>query len=239
MMDIAILEGLGLSKGEIKAYLTLLQIGESKVGGIIEKSGMASSAIHNSINTLIEKGLISYIKKGKIKVYRAAPPKQIISFIDEKKKRISEILPDLEARQDKFKEKEEAEIFEGIKGITTMLNLLIEDTKRGDEYRFFAVHLVGKDKEIQDFFEAYDIKRKDRGLIIKGLAKKELKHLFNNRRMLKMKYPRCPIPADTSMCKNKIALISWGEKPVGYLIRSKEIYNQYKEYFDDIWNNYN
>ena len=89
-MDISILEELGLSKGEAKLYLTLLQIGESKVGGIIGKSNMASSAVHNSVNSLINKGIVSYIKKGKIKFYQAVPPKQLIEFIEGKKKRFLE-----------------------------------------------------------------------------------------------------------------------------------------------------
>ena len=122
-MDASILEDLGLSKGEIKVYLTLLELGTTKVDQIIEKSGMASSAVHNSINTLIDKGLISYIKKGKIKFYQAVPPKQLIDFIEEKKKKVLEILPELEMKQKLAKEKQETEIFEGIKGITTMLNL--------------------------------------------------------------------------------------------------------------------
>ena len=54
-MDTSLLEDIGLSKGEIKVYLTLLNLGNTKVGYIIEKSGMASSAVHNAINTLIEK----------------------------------------------------------------------------------------------------------------------------------------------------------------------------------------
>ena len=65
-MDTTTFENLGLSQGEIKIYLTLLELGSTKVGLIIEKSNMASSAVHNSLNALLDKGFISYIKKGKI-----------------------------------------------------------------------------------------------------------------------------------------------------------------------------
>ena len=235
-MDTSILEDLGLSKGEIKTYLTLLELGSTKVGAVIEKSGMASSAVHNSINTLIEKGLVSYIKKGKIKYYQAVPAKQLIDFIEEKKKRIQKILPELELKQKLAKEKQEAEIFEGTKGITTMLNLLIEDAKKGDEYLFFATNVKEQNKEIQRFFLKYDVKRKDKGLIVKGLAPKEIKKLFVNRKILNMKYLDYPIPSNISICKDKIAFFSWGEKPVGYLIESKQISDMYREYFNRTWN---
>jgi len=234
-MDTAILEGIGLSKGEISVYLSLLKLGETKVGNIIEKSGMASSAVHNSINTLIEKGLVAYIKKGKIKFYQAVPPKQIASFIEDKKKDFLKILPQLEEQHKKSKEKQDAEIFEGTKGIISMLNLLIENTKRRDKYLFFAVNVKEMNKEIQEFFEMYDAKRKAKGLIVNGLAPKDLKKLFIKRKILKMKYVNFPIPSNISVCRDRIAFFSWEEKPVGYLIKSKQISEMYKEFFNKIW----
>ena len=234
-MDTSILGNVGLSKGEINVYLTLLELGTTKVGPIIEKSGMASSAVHNSINSLKDKGLISYIKKGQIKFYQAVQPKQLVDFIENKKKKIIEILPELEMKQKLAVEKQEAEIFEGTKGIITMLNLLIENTTKRDEYLFFAINIIGQNEEIQQFFLSYDIKRKEKGLIIKGLASKSLKKFFEKRKILKMKYPHFPIPSNISICNNKIAFFSWEEKPVGYLIESKQIAEMYKDFFHQIW----
>jgi sugar-specific transcriptional regulator TrmB len=237
MMDTQILEELGLSKGESNVYLTLLKLGATKVGAIIEKSEMASSAVHNSLNTLLNKGLISYVKKGKIKLYQTAPPKYIGNFVEKKLEKFKEMLPSIEQLQKSSENKQEAEVFEGIKGLTTMLNLIIENTKKGQEYIFFASTSPGKDKEIQDFFEKYDFKRKEKGLYVKGLAPPEIKNLFKNRKkLLHMKYPSFPIPADLSIVGNNVAITSWGEKPVGFLIRSKQISDIYRKLFNDIWN---
>ncbi|MFH1308263.1 MAG: helix-turn-helix domain-containing protein [archaeon] len=234
-MNTSILEELGLSKGEVKVYLSLLSIGECKVGALIEKSSMASSAVHNSLNSLIEKGLVSYVKKGKIKYYEAISPKQLVSFLDDKKQRLINILPELESKQRTSKEKQEAEIFEGTKGIMALLNLLIEDTKKNDEYIFFTVNVNEKNKEIQDFFQMYDSKRKAKGLIVKGLAPKELKGLFKDRKHLKMKFTDYPIPSNISVHNNKVAIFSWEEKPVGYLIVSEQISKMFREFFNKIW----
>jgi sugar-specific transcriptional regulator TrmB len=233
-MDTSVLEELGLSKGEVKIYLTLLELGETKVGQVIEKSGMASSAVHNSLNILIDKGLISYIKKGKIKFYRAVPPKQIIDFIEEKKKKVLEILPELEIRQKKAKEKQEAEIFEGWKGITSLLHIMIEDAKKGDEYLFFSADVNEKNEEIQEFFRRYDLKRKEKGLTAKGLVPKYLKKLFIGR-PLKIKCPNSPIPTNMAICNNNVAIISWEEKPIGYLINSNQIADIFRKFFYEIW----
>jgi len=64
-MDTQILEDLGLTNAEIRVYVALLELGSSSAGKIIEKSGLQNSVVHRALNSLIEKGLISYIKEGK------------------------------------------------------------------------------------------------------------------------------------------------------------------------------
>lgn len=234
-MDTNILEDLGLSKGEIKVYLTLLELGKTKVGQIIEKSGLASSAVHGAIHSLTDKGLISFIKDGKIKLYLAAKPEQLMNFIEEKKNKLKTILPELESKQSLSIEKQEAQVFQGLKGVSTMLNGLIGSAKKGDEYLFFAIDIESQNKEIQEFFEKYDAKRKDKGLKVRGLAPTELKPFFEKRKILKMKYPNGPLPTGISICDEKIAIYSWAEKPIGYLISSKQISEMYRNYFQSLW----
>lgn len=235
-MDSSILEELGLNNGEIKVYLTLLRIGTTKVGEVIEKSEMASSAVHNALNTLLNKGLISYTKKSKIKYYQSNPPDYIGKFVEQKLDKFNEILPELEKLQKSAENKQEAEVFEGIKGVTAMLNLIIENTKKGEEYLFFATYFPGKNKEIQDFFEKYDFRRKEQGLYVRGLASPELKPLFLNRsKIIHVKYPKFPIPRDITIVKDIVSIISWGERPTGFLLRSKQLATIYRDLFNEIW----
>ena len=234
-MDTAILEGLGLSAGEVRVYLALLELGSTKVGKIIKKSGAASSAVHNAVNALISKGLISFVKKGKIKFYHAVPPRQLVDFIEDKKKKVMELLPQLELKQKLAAERQEAEIFEGIKGIIAMLNRLIEDGKKMEEYLFFATYVGEKNEEIQEFFRRFDSKRAAKGLVVKGLAPPTIKPLFDGRKVLKMRYTDFPLPSDISIFKGKVAFIAWGEMPVGYLITSPQIYAMFKKFFNNLW----
>ena len=54
-MDTKILEDIGLSNAEIKVYLTLLELGTSTAGPILEKSGLQNSVVHMTLNKLIER----------------------------------------------------------------------------------------------------------------------------------------------------------------------------------------
>lgn len=234
-MDITIFEGIGLTRAESKVYIALLELGPTKVGKIIEKSGLQSSVVHNALHSLLDKGFVSYTKVGKIKEYQAAPPKRVIDYLEDKKRDFKAILPELELKQKLAKEKEEVELFQGTKGIMTMLNSLIEDTKKGDEYLFFTVNVKDQNEEIQRFFRKYDGKRKEKRLVAKGLAPEELKPFFKGRPYLKMKYTNHPIPSNISICNNKLAMFSWGEKPVGYLISSRQMAAILASFFASIW----
>lgn len=238
-METKALEDIGLTKAEIKTYLALLELGSSKAGPIIEKSELQSSVVHNALHSLTEKGLISYIKKRKIKHYQATAPKRILDFIEEKKANIKKILPAIISKQKALKEKNEAEVYEGSKGIMNLLLELISKTKPGDEYSFFSADIEPMNKEIQDFFEKFGPKRRAKKLLTKGIAHPNLKPFLEEkvkRGGLEIKYTKKPIPQSIGICNDKIAIFTWGEKPIGYLIHSKQLADKYKEYFDAMWN---
>lgn len=234
-MEEEILQNLGFTYAEAKVYLLLLELGSVKVGRIIEKSGLQSSTIHNTLNSLTDKGYITHILKGKIKIYQAVNPKNILKEFKDKEAKFEDILPTLEQKHKFGEEKPQAEIFEGINGMMTLLNELIEDAKSKDNYYFFAVDESGLNEDIQKFFERYDVKRKDKGLIVRGIARKELTHLFEKRKVLKMKYVNYQIPSNISICNNKMAMISWGEKPTGILIKSEQMCKGQIEFFESLW----
>ncbi|MFC1741697.1 TrmB family transcriptional regulator [Nanoarchaeota archaeon] len=233
-METQILEDIGLTQGEIKVYLALLEQGTSPAGKILEKANIQNSVFHFCVNRLIEKGLVSYIKKGKTRLYTSADPTQFRTYIKDKEKQIETILPELQARQTFAEEKKGVELFEGIKGIMTLLNLLIENTKAGDEYLFFPADIEEKNEEIQKFYRRYDAKRKEAGLVMKCIAPARLKKLFKDR-PFQMKYTEMPIPANQGICNDKMVMISWGEKPQGVLIHSKQIIQKQKEFFNALW----
>ena len=62
------------------------------------------------------------------KYFSAAEPKTIIENLNYKKDRISTILPQLEEiRKKPTKEKPKTEVFEGKKGVQTMLNMMLKE----------------------------------------------------------------------------------------------------------------
>ena len=109
-MEDRILEEIGLTHNEIIVYKTLLQLGQTTAGPLTKKSGIHRSRVYESLNKLINKGLVSYSIKANIKYFSAQNPETIIDFLEEKKKAVKEILPELKSLQIFKPEKQESNI---------------------------------------------------------------------------------------------------------------------------------
>ena len=81
-----VLQEIGLTQNEIKVYLTLLELGESKTGEILKKSRLNSGRIYEILNSLQEKGLVSFILKSGVKYFRPADPKRVNDYLNLKNK---------------------------------------------------------------------------------------------------------------------------------------------------------
>lgn len=235
-MDTDILKDLGLTNAEIRIYLSLLELGPSTAGPVIEKSGLQSSVVHIALRKLIEKGLISFVKEGKWKQYQASEPGHIIEFIDEKKRRLENILPELIAKQRKAKEKREVTTFIGIRGIKELLYELLDAGG-------FEHHTFGSSKESLMLGDAWWI------AYHKKRAKKKIKAklLFNESLSswkAEKKYPLTQIKytdrgfeplTETILRNDKMGIIIWTKKPIGILIHNKTASLSYDNFFNIIW----
>lgn len=95
---------LGLTDGEARTYLALLKTGPSTVGPIAKTAHISYSKIYEVLERLLDKGLVSVIKKNNAHQYQAVEPAQLTNYIEqqeqqlqEKKKTITKMLPQLEA----------------------------------------------------------------------------------------------------------------------------------------------
>lgn len=240
-MEHEILKDLGLSPSEIKIYLSLLELGSAKAGEIIKASGLQNSVVHSTLGHLVEKGLASFVLDHKVKIYSSTSPKNLLRWIDEKKERFQAILPSLIAKQSE-KEKQEAEVFEGPRGFRSMCYNFIEGVEPGTDYLIFAFvsAMEDQDREIYSFYKEFTNDRLRRGLEIKGIAPITRKALFKELKfdLTQWLFVDFPTLENVSVCGNKIIMTPWQYKPVSFMITSKQLADNYRDYFFSIWNGY-
>lgn len=238
-MDTSILEDIGLTGAEIKVFLSLLELGSSMAGEVVEKSGLQNAVVHRAFHSLIEKGIIIYIKEGKIKRYQTIEPKQLINFLEEKKARLQKLLPELEAKRVLAKQKNKALIFQGIRGVKELINLMLETDAK--EYVSYGGSKKSHDLLGDFFWENFQRKRIKNKIKAKLLFHYSLKWWADE---LNKKYKLTTVKttqrnfeelSETLICGERVAIIIYLDKPFGFLIEEPHAANSYKKFFELLW----
>src|SRR3989344_9127757 len=241
-MNLSILEDVGLTKSEIEVYMSLLRLGSSKTGRITKDTSMHRSRIYESLNRLLEKGLISYVIKNGIKYFESAPPEKLIDYIDnqknilnEKEKKIKELIINIKKEIVVTKPEAEASILTGIEGYKTMRNDVLKTGK--------DLYLIGgKGKEnriLQYFFPNFNKMRIKNKIKWHILFENELK----NKPITKLPLMECKFlpkgfttPAVINVYGDRVVNVLWkGDYPLCFMVKNKDIADSYKRWFDIIW----
>jgi len=228
------LEGI-LTENEKKVYVELLRLGESTASPILEKTGLQNSVFYRTIHRLMEKGFVTYILKGKIKHFKAVDPEAFLSTIKEKELEIKELVPQLKEIQKISNFKANAEVYTGIKGLLKMYYTLIEDAKKGEEYLFFGPRKNQAENAMKEVYLLFRKYRYNKKLKVYGINPKNTEQFIEKTKMVNQKYIDSPIPPNIAIFRDKIVMAIWGEMPTGILIQSKDVAEQYKELFWEIW----
>jgi sugar-specific transcriptional regulator TrmB len=234
-----ILKELDLDDNEINVYLTSLKLGCAKVNEISKISNLIRTTTYGVLKSLLEKGLVSYVKKDDINYYQATEPKELVNILDEKKQKLESIIPDLEKIQKLNPVIHKVELFEGSKGLKTVLNDLIN---RDND----TIFIYGSYNKFLSFSNTYAMqyyrKRRERNIFAKVIlpndsenivaAKKDKEHLRETRFVNQKE-----INSELFIYGNKVAFVSLKEDDFrGIIIEDSEIVELQKILFSSVWN---
>lgn len=240
-----ILKDIGLTINETKVYLALLELGESKTGEILKKSGLTSGKIYEILSSLQKKGLVSMIIKSGVKYFSPANPNQLIYYLEEKKKDIKEkemafkeILPNLIDKINKIKEPVHIEIFIGYKGLRTAYYKEFDFAKKTSTLYVFGVLQREKyPKKLYNFF-VFNMKPKRDQLNIK-IKKLLSEDARNSRKDHEKKAEIRYLPYGSLISINVIENLSimgiQTEEPIFITIENKEVAKSFIEQFELLW----
>jgi sugar-specific transcriptional regulator TrmB len=227
------LQELGLNKRESLCYTALLELGSSKIGAIVKKTGIPSSKIYEVLDKLISRGFVSYVKIGKIKHYQSSDPKTLLNYLEEKKKKIEEVLPQLLLKQ-KFSNKQSVEMFEGQKAVFSLFTDLIKEAQEGEKYFIFSINEENKNEAANLFFKNLAVRRKEKKLDV--LLLKNIKYYVKEKHTkLQLKYTDFNLPQGITIFRDKVIILSWTDAPLAIKIESRIIAEQMREFFQGLW----
>jgi sugar-specific transcriptional regulator TrmB len=230
-MDKKILERAGLSKGEIEVYVVLLKLGSSLVSKIAQETGLHRTNIYDTLEKLREKGLVSYVIKENRKYYSASNPDKLLDFIKERETEIASILPELKGYLNIPRSESIVEVYKGKEGLKSVLKDILKESK---EYSVLEEegHIQ---KVLPHFYPQFNAQLNKSRIKVRVLTK-EVKNISKRSLMQIRSLPEfISFPSATAIYGDKVAIFVWDEPYHAILIKSKQVAESYRSFFDALW----
>ncbi len=226
----------GLSEKEIGVYLALLPLGTVSLQRVVKKLEYPRTTVYNTINQLIEKGLVSKIEIKGVSNFTAADPEKLSKKLQEKKDLIDAILPDLKELKANIKDISSVEIYEGFKGVYTLLTDVF--AKKQQTYYFGgyagALEIL---KHIPNHARMMRLEKKIPAKIVIAPLDEEIFHDKQYQKLTKMRFldSMKDFPVMILLYGNNTAIHTVKGDLIGIIIRNKEVTQAMKIIFNMYW----
>lgn len=227
----------GLTKNQAEVYLEILKHPEQSGGEIAKIISIDRSFVYSIVNSLIDKGLVSHITKGKVRLYYPADPENLLKEIEEKRTKVDKIVQELKALKKQTKPEKSVLVYEGKAG----LKAYIRDFLESDSFETLGGGgnlkiLEALKYEYPHYLKEFN-KKKIRGkLVTSPKNKKIMSKIYKNSKVKIKTFEGLESGVSFTIFKNKLAIYSVEEKPFVIIIENKNITNALKNYFDKTWN---
>ncbi len=227
---------LGLHDHEVKVYLATLALGESTVLPISKKSGIGRTYCYDILETLAQKGFVSFVEVRGRRRYSATEPKAIKKIFQEKISLFDDILPDLEGLYQKAPARPKVRFFQGKEGIEVIFNEIIHEAKEvrywssiSDLAKAFPDYIDWIKKQVDKDIRIFDLDRKSpEALAYQPLYQK-------GRQEMRFLPETAKFSTDNMLWNNKFVMISYGADLYAVSVESAEIAQTMRVIYEILW----
>ncbi|MFA6437628.1 MAG: helix-turn-helix domain-containing protein [Candidatus Paceibacterota bacterium] len=238
-------QSIGLSLNEAKVYETLLELGRSSVSDIALRANIHRRNVYDTVNRLVEKGLLSCIVTSQEHKYAAVNPVKLLEIVGEKKIAVEKVLPKLKKLyKDKYLE-EDVSIYKGIEGYKNLFRDILEV---GENIYAVGIKSAWADEQISSFMDEFWIEAKKKKIKLNTLvddkAKEEFKKLIKGREKF-WQYKILPKQYDSQatidIYGDRIATVviksvgRFDERITVIITKNKLLAESYRQWFQFIW----
>ncbi len=240
-----LLKDLGLSEKESVVYLSSLELGSSLIHEIAAKTQISRSTTYQVIESLMKKGLMFELTKGKKKYFAAAEPKKLMALLDikqqefeKRRKDLEAVLPELNDLARLSSGRPRVRFYDGKQGIRRIQNDILRTKDLGsieefvpldEAYQLFPAHPRDHRHEMGKKINVPErmIYTSNKGRIIPP-KKGPLETVF-------VPSEKFPFRTEITIYANKVALVMSGRQLTGMVMESEEVANTLRCLFGLLW----
>jgi sugar-specific transcriptional regulator TrmB len=242
-MVIPTLKQLGLSDKEVRIYLALLAKGQASVRTLAQETGINRGTTHDVLKSLMGHGLLSTTRKGTRHYYLAEHPRKLnavirqrLSDLQHAQQNVQDILPELHAMMATKQEAPVVKYFEGLSGIRSILEDVLDTVSMLDDPTYFAYSAANIRHVLLEADPTFSEERIRRGVQVKVIALGEGGKLvgLDERKWLPQ---QTNAPTYQILYHHRVASIALNSvgEPFSVLIEHRDIAQMQKRIFSHLW----
>ncbi len=226
----------GLTEKEIQVYLALLPLGSVNLQELAKRIDLPRTTIYNTLNYLYEKGLVSKIIKNYATYFGAVDPQKFIDVLNQKREMVLSILPELKNLKEQIKESSHVEIYQGFKGIST---ILLDVFKNKQEIYYFGSYSKSIEalKHLPEHVRTLRIENKIPARIVIDKYDEETFHKKAYKKITQMRFldSMKDFPCMIFIYGSKVSMYTVKGELTGVIIKNKEFSQAMKMIFEIYW----
>lgn len=233
------LEELGLHGPKAAVYIAALQHGAAKGQDIAAAADLPRTTVHEILESLQRMGMMSFVLKGRARLYSAEPPAKLESVLKEKERKLKAIMPELLSLEVPKGNRPRVRFYEGVAGVKTVF----EDTLTVGNKKLLGILSMADLYDIpgKEYMDEYVGRRIKAGIelnVIRSESKEVEQTWFTSKeedRIVHFAPDGMVFPMTMYLYDNKVGIIGTQKENFGMIIESEDFYQTQKNLFDVLW----
>jgi len=239
------LKQLGLSQNEIKVYLSLMKIGETSVGGIINDLKIHRQIVYNALSELEGRNMVEKNMKNKIWHFKLSDPKILVENLQKQELIATRLSQNIEVELKKSRHEQEINIFAGPEKIRRFFLEKCKKMPIGSTLYLMSTEAKRFHEIMGEEFltKTYDKIRQQRKIYSKNLTsesyREEIETINNNLNSELRENRFLPYelsnPVSTNIWEDSVHFQSFQGDPFIIEIINKDLRDSYLGHFNMLW----
>lgn len=233
------LEEVGLRGHKATVYLAALQLTAAKGQDIADAVELPRTTVVEILEALHRMGMVSYVTRGRTRLYSAEPPAKLASLLKEKERKLHAIMPELLSLETTTGTRPRVRLYEGVAGVKTVFEDTL--TVRSKKLRGILSMADLYDVPGKEYMDDYVERRIKAGIelnVVRSESKEVEQTWFTSKeenRMVHYAPSGMVFPMTMYLYDNKVGIIGTHKENFGMIIESEDFYQTQKNLFDVLW----
>ncbi|MAT93764.1 MAG: transcriptional regulator [Halioglobus sp.] len=235
---------LGLDRRQVQVYRALHKLGPASIRDVAAEAGINRGSTYETLKKLVTMGLVSYLPRGRRRVFQAEDPERLLSLGESRQQALSQameelrrdIIPALQQSRTQFSPGN-VRFYEGDDGVELVLRDILDSTARSGVKDYAVISTKTLREHLYRPFPNFTRTRVRRGIHVRVIAVGEG---GDDAELAQRKWLPAGAGTDASyiaIYPPKVAMITLADRnyPVVVIIDSAAIASTQQLLFDTLW----